>query len=115
MTKEKILHVVCREFNLTPDDIFQPDRTEGARNGNKVFARKLCMTFSRLYNLNNESEIGDYFHRDRCTVYAAVKTVANDIKTNRNRKLIYDNILIELEKEEPLVTLTFFLINLRIL
>jgi len=79
ITIQQILDIVTKFYNVRPADL------QGKKRHKSIaFPRQICMFLARKYTRYSLEEIGRYFGgRDHTTVLHAVRTVGDNIKTDK--------------------------------
>ena len=88
ITMDDILNITCDVIQVSKGNVLLPAKSINAKKEDIVFARQVSMTACRELNLGTLSKIGMFHYRSHCDVIHAIKTVANDIETDRNRRSI---------------------------
>ena len=88
ISSEYIQEVVAKYFNIDAKDLV------GSKKSNDiVFPRQIAMYLCRTVPQLSLPQIGkDFGNRDHTTVMHACKKIENDIKENKNTKLIVDSV-----------------------
>jgi chromosomal replication initiation ATPase DnaA len=90
MDKSEILQIVSEKLNIDQADILRGTKISGARKQEVVWARQLCIAFSREVNPQESLKVtGDYFGRDHATVIHSIRVVQNERQTSRKREKQY--------------------------
>jgi chromosomal replication initiation ATPase DnaA len=89
MTQNQILKTVCDILVVDSRDVLQPRVNKGAGCADLVFARNLFMYFAKEYKMGSLYAIGRYVNRDHATTIHAIRTIKNDIETDRRRLDIF--------------------------
>ena len=88
ISSEFIQETVAKYFNIDPKDLV------GSKKSNDiVFPRQIAMYLCRTVPQLSLPQIGkDFGNRDHTTVMHACKKIENDIKENKNTKMIVDSV-----------------------
>ena len=82
MNPNRIIEIVCKEFQLIPETI-----QVNIRRREIVQPRQICHFFARQFTNLTEQSIGELIgNKDRCTVIHSVKTVLGLMETDRGYK-----------------------------
>ena len=93
MTKAILLQVICDTTETDIRDVLMKPKQVGARKSELVHARSLFFYFAyQEYKMGSQSEISSYLDRDHVTLLTALKTLKNDIETNRYRREMFNRV-----------------------
>jgi hypothetical protein len=95
MTKETILQAVSEVTGVSKEDILS-----GTKEGQAVFARYLSVVYCRLYNTGSIAEIMSFHNRCYSNYWNTVKTLKNDIETNKAKWTDYHRVSLSLQNIE---------------
>jgi len=98
ITKELIAIAVCSIIqDVTIEDIMKERNIPGAKDDSVRFARQLCMTFARKYNLGTHAAIAEYYgKRDHATCMHSEKVINREIELYPEKATTYHRIEINL-------------------
>jgi len=85
---EYIINIVCEYFKISPEQIVL-----NTRKRQMVQARQIAMYLAKKYSNASLSSIGEQCgKKDHATVYHACKTVANQLETDKQFKVMFADI-----------------------
>lgn len=96
MTNDLILQAVSDVTGVSKEDILMDSKLPNAKEGRKVFARQLCVTFAYTQNPKELKQIAYFFNRCYANVLYSVKTLKNDIERDRDKRRLYERVQHEL-------------------
>ena len=102
MNKETILQVVSEVTGVSKEDILSGNKTAGTRKAEIVFARYLSIAYCKLYNTGSIAEIMAFHNRSLSYCTHVVKTLKNDIETDKAKWWTYFYVTTALAKIESL-------------
>jgi len=95
ITADKIITIISDYFKIARCNL-------GIRSRNMLFVmpRHLAIYFIRENTNLSYREIGAYFNRDHATVIHAIKSVNNQVETDRYYKDVFDEIELFIKQEK---------------
>lgn len=85
---EKIAKIVAEAYGIEYYTMFKKSRKRTL-----VAARQMTIFLSRMFYGLSLSELADFFGKDHATAIHSIKTVTNEIETNRAKKSEYIQLL----------------------
>ena len=95
MTPEKIIEIVADYFHVDKDMLRVKNR-----NAEFVKPRHIAMYLCKYNTELSFREIGKSFNKDHASVIHAIKSVENQIETNRKYREVFDEIELHVIQEE---------------
>lgn len=93
ITKEIITKSVCEILGVKEEDLMKPSGYEDAKKDKVRYARQLCMTLCRKYNLGTQKEIGEYYGgRDHATCFHSERVTYEEMEIYPEKKVIFSQV-----------------------
>ena len=96
ITMDDVLNIACDVMQVNPDEVLVPQTKKGSRKMELMSARYFGMYISRELKLGTFYEIGRFYLRSHCDVIYGIKSLQNELDTNRQKRelknIIYSRI-----------------------